>query len=81
MSFWFKLSLHIFIPLIYPRNKIKRIGKNKCTNTHSCEHLKSGVFTVKMSQKQEEKSVTLIRSLHKNKVFCSPGIFALILVS
>ena len=38
MSFWFKLSLYIyiFLPLIFPGNKVKGIlGKDKGTNTHS----------------------------------------------
>ena len=46
------------------------MGKDKCTNAHSWEHFKSGRLTVKMSQKQKEKSVILVWFLFNSVVFC-----------
>lgn len=46
------------------------MGKEKCTNAHSCEHFKSGRLTVKMSQKQKEKSAILVWFLFNSMVFC-----------
>lgn len=65
------IFMYFFLSLIFPGNKVKGImGKEKCTNAHSCEHFKSGRLTVKMRQKQKEKSVILVCFLFNSMAFC-----------